>query len=84
MNHNSKLVEKRKLEKLSKVSCSGCYNGGAYYSKEENRYVRFGPSHRSAKTKKYYKRYSNRVVRRSNIANYGDYRKICDIWWVLT
>lgn len=58
------------------------YGCGVYYDKRKKRLIRYYLSKRGRK--RYYKRYSNRQIRREKVVgNNGYFKKVYDLWWTL-
>lgn len=83
MSHKNVKETHRRLKKLcDETRCT--YKGGAWFSNEKGRYVRYSPSHKS-QYPKHLKKLSNRKIRQSkDILNYGAYKKAFDYAYSLS
>ncbi len=55
-----------------------------YYAKPEVPYTIMEEQYRPSEVKRFFKKHSNRVVRRSKGSyNGGSYKKVFDLWWTL-
>lgn len=55
-----------------------------YYARPEVPYTIIVERYRPSESKRFFKKYSNRVVRRSKGSyNGGSYKKVFDLWWTL-
>jgi hypothetical protein len=55
-----------------------------YYAKPEVPYSMMEEQHGPCEVKRFFKNYSNRLVRRSSgCYNGGSYKKVFDLWWTL-
>ena len=82
MSYARSKKEREKIEKLSHETFHNWYSG-AYYNEDKQRFVKYGPKGQRAKTRKYFKKYSNKRVRRVDSHNGGSYKKSWDFWWNL-
>lgn len=81
MSYRRSRERNRRLKKLYNESYS--FITGAWYDEKKKRYRRSESSRKSAKHK-YYRKISNRKVRRSkDVPNGGKYRRVFDYWWEL-
>lgn len=81
MSYHRSLRDKEKLIKLVKET--GCsYLSPVWYNEEKGRYIKLDVPRKERK--KFLKKLSNRIVRRSkdNLKN-SQYKKIYDLWWEL-
>ena len=83
MSHRRKVEDLRRLKKLCEATNGYCV--GAYI---DNRgvYRRWWPYSSNVNKKKYYRRVTNRRIRKLDdgiILNGGLYKKIFDLWWTL-
>lgn len=79
MSHRRKTKEKHKLKRLYDQTQSS-YWSGAYYSEDKKRYIRcYAP-----RIGKFYRRISNKRVRRTKyLVNGNTYKRYFDYWWEL-
>ena len=83
MSHRSKIEEKKRLEKL--YHKTGGYLNGAYID-DRGVYRRWWPYSSNNNKSKYYRKITNKKVRRMRydiVLNGGQYKKIFDLWWTL-
>lgn len=79
MSHRRKMEEKRKLKRLYKKTQYSS-RAGAYYDEDKKRYMRWY----TPRIGKYYRRISNKRVRRTKyLVNGNTYKKYFDYWWEL-
>ncbi len=81
MSYRRSLKDKEKLFKL--VKGTGCsYLSPVWHNEEKGRYIKLDAPRKERK--KFLKKLSNRIVRRSkdNLKN-SQYKKIYDLWWEL-
>ena len=79
MSHRRKVKEKHRLKHLySQTQFS--YGAGAYYDEDKKRYIRWY----APRIGKFYRRISNKKVRREKyLVNGNTYKKYFDYWWEL-
>lgn len=79
MSHRRKMEEKRKLKRLYKQTQYSS-RAGAYYDEDKKRYMRWY----APRIGKYYRRISNKKVRRKKyLVNGNTYKRYFDYWWEL-
>lgn len=79
MSHRRKTKEKHKLKRLYDQTQSS-YWSGAYYSEDKKRYIRCY----ARRIGKFYRRISNKRVRRTKyLVNGNTYKRYFDYWWEL-
>ena len=83
MSFDRHIDDVRRLEKLYRET-KNKYGVGAYYNSYKGRIVKYGS--RNTGVKKFFKRFSNKKVRKSfknddKICQKGIYKKTFDYWW---
>jgi hypothetical protein len=81
MSYKRSKCRNDRLKKLY-AETKNYYGLGVYYDKKKKRLIRCYISKRGRR--RYYKRYSNKLVRREKvIGDYGYFKKVYDLWWNL-
>ena len=85
MNSHFRSIEnRRRLKKLYEKTFSH-WSRGAWFDREKNRYIRIYSSDGTSSCRVgFYKKHSNRIVRKSEICGKGNlYRKMFDYQWAI-
>lgn len=83
MSYRRSQEQKRRLHKLY-LETKNYYGCGVWFDENKQIYVRYYSSGKKSGKTKFYRRVSNKKVRKSEeVFSYNQYRKLFDYWWTL-